>query len=752
MLKLEKVSKYYSQGGMVSTGFSKVDLELNVGEFVAITGESGSGKSTLLNVISGLDSYEEGEMYVNGEATSGFLATELEEYRKKYIGNIFQTFNLINSYTVYQNVELILLTSGYKKAEIKEKVDDIIEKVGLTEYRNTKASKLSGGQKQRVAIARALAKETPIIVADEPTGNLDTKSAADIIALLNQLSKDRLIIIVTHNYDQVEEYVTRKITMHDGKIVEDKQLAESRETETGEVMPARADDLSKASTLRLGTRNAFNIPSKFILLLIVFTFMCIGIISPYASIMNMGDSLDGGYNYYFRNTSKNRIIVTKTDRSVFTKDDYRKLAEISNIENIVENDLIMDLTVNIIDEKNNGDFYITGKFAELSDFEGRLEEGRMPKKKNEVILMMPENGYAAMVIPQVFDNKVRMCNDNTGAEISKESIKVVGYGFLTSEEEEGLTNGYWAETYICTNEKTMREMRFAALERYCSQEIEFDGTIVEGNSGQGLYTLRPSDKVLEGEVYIPESISVLSDKWAIYQNLRLTNKSLYFEDKYKFYVGAVYNAQTFQYYLGTDEYDKYAESIFLNPKDYRKIFDKKNFQSSVITKDDKLTGETADAIRAAGYNTFVVSDGLVSYSEGADTLLEVLRIFLFAGVLTVLFFVTYFIVRLILKSRNTYFSTIRMLGATRANCNGLLRTELFVVFNIAFVLSSGLTLLAKEKIIPCAEYLRSTLDYLKPTDFAILYALLFAISMLIAMRYSKALFKNSVMNVHREEV
>ena len=112
MLKLEKVSKYYSAGGVVATGFSKVSLEFDIGEFIAITGESGSGKSTLLNVISGLDSYEEGEMYVGGMATSGFTREELEDYRKRYIGNIFQTFNLINSYTVYQNVELVLLLSG----------------------------------------------------------------------------------------------------------------------------------------------------------------------------------------------------------------------------------------------------------------------------------------------------------------------------------------------------------------------------------------------------------------------------------------------------------------------------------------------------------------------------------------------------------------------------------------------------------------------------------------------------------------
>ena len=207
MLKLENVSKIYYTNGIVATGISKVNLELNIGEFVVITGESGSGKSTLLNVISGIDSYEEGEMYINGKETSHYTEKDFEEYRKKYIANIFQSFNLINSYTVYQNVELVLLLNGYKRRQIKKKVLDIIDKVGLTKFKNTKVSKLSGGQKQRVAIARAIVKDTPIIVADEPTGNLDTKSAYEIIELLKNVAKDKLVVIVTHNIEQVEKYV-----------------------------------------------------------------------------------------------------------------------------------------------------------------------------------------------------------------------------------------------------------------------------------------------------------------------------------------------------------------------------------------------------------------------------------------------------------------------------------------------------------------------------------------------------------------
>ena len=148
MLKLKNVSKFYYSKGVIASGFSRVNLELNMGEFVVITGESGSGKSTLLNVLSGLDTYEEGEMYINGQETSHYTEADFEEYRRKYVGNIFQNFNLINSYTVYQNVELALLLNGENKKDVEDKVNEIIDKVGLSAFKKTKCSKLSGGQKQ----------------------------------------------------------------------------------------------------------------------------------------------------------------------------------------------------------------------------------------------------------------------------------------------------------------------------------------------------------------------------------------------------------------------------------------------------------------------------------------------------------------------------------------------------------------------------------------------------------------------------
>ena len=143
MIKLKNVSKYYYSKGVIATGFTKVNLEFNIGEFVAITGESGSGKSTLLNVISGLDSYEEGEMYVNGKETSHYMEKDWEIYRRKYIGNIYQNFNLINSYSVYQNIDLILSLNGVPRKLRKSKINELLARVNMTRYKHTKVSKLS---------------------------------------------------------------------------------------------------------------------------------------------------------------------------------------------------------------------------------------------------------------------------------------------------------------------------------------------------------------------------------------------------------------------------------------------------------------------------------------------------------------------------------------------------------------------------------------------------------------------------------
>ena len=220
ILELKNIGKIYVSEGNVAVGIRGVNLSFNRGEFVAVTGKSGSGKSTLLNVISGMDSYEEGELYVEGEPTSHFMQKDWEEYRKQYISFIFQDYNILESFTVLQNVELALMHIESHK-ERRAKALELLRRVGLEKHIHHKGSKLSGGQKQRTVIARALAKDSPILLCDEPTGNLDSKTSEEIISLLREVSQDKLVIIVTHNFEQVEAYATRHIRIYDGAVDRD---------------------------------------------------------------------------------------------------------------------------------------------------------------------------------------------------------------------------------------------------------------------------------------------------------------------------------------------------------------------------------------------------------------------------------------------------------------------------------------------------------------------------------------------------
>ena len=186
LLTLKDIGKIYVSEGSVSVGIRGVNLSFNKGEFVAVTGKSGSGKSTLLNVISGMDTYEEGELFIEDQPTSHYMQQDWEEYREKYISFIFQDYNIIESFTVLQNVELALMHIDDKK-ERRKRAMELLRRVGMTSHIRQKGSKLSGGQKQRTVIARALAKDSPIILADEPTGNLDAATSAEIIELLTDV-------------------------------------------------------------------------------------------------------------------------------------------------------------------------------------------------------------------------------------------------------------------------------------------------------------------------------------------------------------------------------------------------------------------------------------------------------------------------------------------------------------------------------------------------------------------------------------
>ncbi len=229
MLELRSIKKEYKTGNFIQTALDGVDLIFRDNEFVAVLGPSGSGKTTMLNIIGGLDRYDSGDLIINGISTKDYKDRDWDTYRNHTIGFVFQSYNLISHQTVLANVELALTISGVKRAERKKRALEALDEVGLKDHAKKKPNQLSGGQMQRVAIARALVNNPDVLLADEPTGALDTGTSVQVMDLLKEVAKDRLVVMVTHNPKLAETYATRIVNIEDGKIVHDSDAPFAKE-------------------------------------------------------------------------------------------------------------------------------------------------------------------------------------------------------------------------------------------------------------------------------------------------------------------------------------------------------------------------------------------------------------------------------------------------------------------------------------------------------------------------------------------
>lgn len=746
MLKLKDVSKFYYNKGLIATGFTKINLELKMGEFVVITGESGSGKSTLLNVLSGLDSYEEGEMYINGEETSHYTEKDFEDYRRKYIANIFQSFNLVNSYTVYQNVELVMLLNGYKKKQVKQKVLDMIEKVGLTEFKNTKVSKLSGGQKQRVAIARAMIKETPIIVADEPTGNLDSASSKDVIELLKKVAKDRLVIVVTHNIEQVEEYATRIIKMHDGRIIENKEIKKVEIPE--KVEESKYTKITIANKYRLGIRNTFNIVPKFLLLFAVFLFITVALLSEYASFRQTEyEANKAGYNVYFRDLSEERIIIKKKDKTAFTNDDYDKIKKLETVNYVVEDDITLDSGISIFNDEMG--IYLYGDVKESTSYNGNLTAGRMPENEKEIAVKIPSDYYYVRNgVEEVLDKKFKIQNQNAAYNGEEREITVVGIELY--EESEIFSYGRNTKLYVTS--QYLDEYRKELNQYYSKIKSLFAGKYYESYPGNPYFRIMPSDKVASGTAVVSDEANYLfSDYRARNKDLKIEIENIYYKEELNLKVANTYTKNSFTRLTGYKKYDENKGGVFVNKEDYTSLFNKPSYQSSVFVKDEKDLEQTVLKLEELGISARPVREFKVNEGKEILQIIKIFKLVVTVVLILALFFISYFIIRIILKSRNVYFTTLRMLGATNKNVKRILDIELFINSSIAYFGFMIFILLNKFEILNI-EFIKTLLKFLSLREYILMYIILIIMSWLISRRFSKRIFKKSAIKTYNEEV
>ena len=367
MLELKNIKKSYKTAEYTQVALNDISLKFRKSEFVSVLGPSGSGKTTLLNIIGGLDRYDSGDLVINGKSTKDYKDKDWDQYRNNSVGFIFQNYNLIGHISVLSNVEMSMTLSGVGKKEKKERALEVLEKVGLKDHAYKKPNELSGGQMQRVAIARALVNNPDIILADEPTGALDTATSVQIMDLIKKISKDKLVIMVTHNPDLAEKYSSRIIKLLDSKIIDDtnpyiptkEEIEEAKE----HAKKARKTSMSFLTALSLSINNLKTKKGRTILTAFAGSIGIIGI----ATIM----SLSNGVQKY----------IDKTQEETLSS--YPLSIQEKTIDSSVMIELMMGQNSSNVENQEEGKIYSNDIMNEMmSTMSSKIEENNLKKFKD----------------------------------------------------------------------------------------------------------------------------------------------------------------------------------------------------------------------------------------------------------------------------------------------------------------------------------------------------------------------------------
>ena len=315
MLELKKISKSYKTGSFVQQALKEVSIQFRNNEFAAILGASGSGKTTLLNIIGGLDQYDSGDLIINNKSTKKFKAIDWDRYRNHCVGFIFQNYNLIPHISILDNVEMGMTLSGVNSKTRKKKAKEALKKVGLLEHIHKKPNQLSGGQMQRVAIARALVNNPDIILADEPTGALDTKTSIQIMDLIKEIAKDKLVIMVTHNPDLAKDYATRIIEFKDGTKISDSNPVTEKEKDTS-ILKIKKTAMNFRTALKLSFNNIKTKKGRTLLTAFASSIGIIGI----ALILSLSNGFKIEVDNFEKNTLSQAPVIISTQAMTMSEE------------------------------------------------------------------------------------------------------------------------------------------------------------------------------------------------------------------------------------------------------------------------------------------------------------------------------------------------------------------------------------------------------------------------------------------------
>lgn len=392
MLKLKNISKSYVAASYTQKALDDVSINFRKSEFVAILGQSGSGKTTLLNVIGGLDKYDSGDLIINGKSTKKFKNKEWDAYRNNCIGFIFQSYNLITHISVLDNVEMSMTLSGVSRKEKKKRAIQVLEKVGLKDHIHKRPNQLSGGQMQRVAIARALVNDPDIIMADEPTGALDTKTSIEIMELIKEIAKDKLVIMVTHNPELANDYATRIINLKDGKITNDSNPL-NEEDATIQEYELKKTSMNFLTALGLSFNNIRTKKGRTLLTAFASSIGIIGI----ALILSLSNGFDKQIDKFEQDTLSQMPVIITTQSMEMSEEDMQKMLEDSTntIEEYSDEKIIRPLK-NVMDamHKNN----ITKEYVEyVENVDSELISGIGYNRATKLNVLYKTNNDVKMI-------------------------------------------------------------------------------------------------------------------------------------------------------------------------------------------------------------------------------------------------------------------------------------------------------------------------------------------------------------------
>ena len=442
MLELRKITKIYATDDFKQTALDNVSITFKKNEFVSILGPSGSGKTTLLNIIGGLDEYTDGDLIINDVSTKKYKDTDWDSYRNHSIGFVFQSYNLIPHQSILQNVELALTLSGVSKQERRKRAKEALDKVGLTDHMNKRPNQMSGGQMQRVAIARALVNNPDIVLADEPTGALDSKTSEQIMELLKEVAEDRLVIMVTHNAEIAEKYSTRIVELRDGQIINDTDPVTEEERKVKKSSKTKRVSMSMMTALSLSLNNLLTKKGRTILTAFAGSIGIIGI----ALIL----SLSHGIQSYIDRTEQetlssyplviqresvdmNQMIESMTKAAQEDAED-QKDDELKSIT------IIEDMFTSLSKEVKRND---------MKDFKKYIESDKVNMKEHVTSI---QYGYG--LTPNIYkidDDKVTQVNPNT--IFDSFGMSTAGY----SQAYSSYMSQYDVFTELIDNEKLLKQ-------------------------------------------------------------------------------------------------------------------------------------------------------------------------------------------------------------------------------------------------------------------------------------------------------